>query len=204
MLELNPSTQCCLRFFTGDFASWTCISLIYGWKTKKCNNYSFSYLCMVAPTCFDITLPSSGSVPSAFWELLNWGAVDRILWMGVLCLVMRCVIWDRHAPRHYIHTELINWMNWCICWLFMHILLGILIFKRLTARGLYTSFGIKGLKFNNCTLCPHCIYVFGIYLRTNDDLCHLQHKLIDFNNRDEVFTAWYGLGLWIKRPVLRF
>jgi hypothetical protein len=42
---------------------------------------------MVAPTCFGITLPSSGSVPSALWEMLNWGAVDRILWMGVLCLV---------------------------------------------------------------------------------------------------------------------
>jgi hypothetical protein len=55
---------------------------------------------MVAPTCFGITLPSSGSVPSAFWEKLNWGAVDRILWMGVLCLVTWCVtIWDNHAPR---------------------------------------------------------------------------------------------------------
>jgi hypothetical protein len=42
---------------------------------------------MVAPTCFGITLPSSGSVPSAFWEMLNWGAVDRKFWMGVLCLV---------------------------------------------------------------------------------------------------------------------
>jgi hypothetical protein len=42
---------------------------------------------MVLPTCFGITLPSSGSVPSAFWDMLNWGAVDRILWMGVLCLV---------------------------------------------------------------------------------------------------------------------
>jgi hypothetical protein len=27
------------------------------------------------------------SVPRAFWEMLNWGAVDRMLWMGVLCLV---------------------------------------------------------------------------------------------------------------------
>jgi hypothetical protein len=35
------------------------------------------------------------------------------------------------------------------------------------------------------TLCPHCIYVFCIYLRTNSDLCHLQHKLIGFYNRDE-------------------
>ena len=41
------------------------------------------------------------------------------------------------------------------------------------------------LTFNSCTLCPHCIYVFCIYLRTNSDLCHLQHKLIGFYNRDE-------------------
>ena len=32
---------------------------------------------------------------------------------------------------------------------------------------------------------PHCIYVFCIYLRTNGDLCHLQHKLIGFYNQDE-------------------
>jgi len=30
-----------------------------------------------------------------------------------------------------------------------------------------------------------CIYVFCAYLRTNGDLCHLQHKLIGFYNRDE-------------------
>jgi hypothetical protein len=53
---------------------------------------------MVASTCFGITLPSSWSVPSAFWEMLNWVAVDRILWMSVLCLVTWCVAtWDRHA-----------------------------------------------------------------------------------------------------------
>ena len=32
---------------------------------------------------------------------------------------------------------------------------------------------------------PHHIYVFCIYLRTNRDLCHLQHKLIGFYNGDE-------------------
>jgi hypothetical protein len=42
-----------------------------------------------------------------------------------------------------------------------------------------------GLTFNNCTLCPRCIYVFCIYLRTSSDLCHLYHKLIGFYNRDE-------------------
>jgi hypothetical protein len=35
--------------------------------------------------------------------------------------------------------------NWCICWFVTHIFTGILIFKGLTARRLYKSFGIKGL-----------------------------------------------------------
>jgi hypothetical protein len=30
-----------------------------------------------------------------------------------------------------------------------------------------------------------CIYVFCVDLITNSDLCHLQHKLIGFYNRDE-------------------
>ena len=29
------------------------------------------------------------------------------------------------------------------------------------------------------------IYVFCIYLRTNSDLCHFQHKVIGFYNPDE-------------------
>ena len=33
--------------------------------------------------------------------------------------------------------------------------------------------------------CPHCIYVFCIYLRKNSDLWHLHQKLIGFYNRDE-------------------
>ena len=41
------------------------------------------------------------------------------------------------------------------------------------------------LTFKNCTLRPHCLYVFCIYLRTNSDLCHLRHKLIDFYKRVE-------------------
>jgi hypothetical protein len=40
--------------------------------------HSVYWLCMVAPTRFGITLPSSGNIPSAFWEMLNWGAVDKI------------------------------------------------------------------------------------------------------------------------------
>jgi len=43
----------------------------------------------------------------------------------------------------------------------------------------------RRVTWNNCTLCPHCIYVFWIYLRTNSDLYHLHYKLIGFYNRDE-------------------
>jgi hypothetical protein len=54
---------------------------------------------MLSPTYFGIKLPFSGSVHSAFWETLNWGAVDRILWMGVLCLVMWCACAPHHETR---------------------------------------------------------------------------------------------------------
>jgi hypothetical protein len=39
--------------------------------------------------------------------------------------------------------------NLCICWFITHIFTGILIFKELTARRLYKSFGFKGLTYIN-------------------------------------------------------
>ena len=50
---------------------------------------------------------------------------------------------------------------------------------------------------------PHCIYVFCIYLRTNSDLCHLQHKLIGFYNRDEKCLL-HGTNWFFKLSNLRF
>ena len=60
-----------------------------------------------------------------------------------------------------------------------------------------------GLTFDNCTLSPHCIYVFCIYLRTNSDLCHLQHKLIGFYNPDEKCLQ-RGTDWVFKYSLLRF
>jgi hypothetical protein len=115
--ELNSSAQRCLTtFLLRILLLEPCISLIYAWKPNKYTNYSFRFLIMyVAATCFGIKLPSSGSVPSAFWEMLNWGSVDRILWMGVLCLVTWCVV----------NLRLINRMNnWWVFWFLTHIFTG--------------------------------------------------------------------------------
>ena len=60
-----------------------------------------------------------------------------------------------------------------------------------------------GFTFNNCTLCPHCIYVFCIYVNTNSDLCHLHHKLIGFYNRDEKCLL-RGTDWVFKEGGLRF
>jgi len=68
------------------------------------------------------------------------------------------------------------------------------------------------LTFNNCKLCPHCIYLFCIYMKTNSDLCHLQHKLIGFYNRDEKClqrgTDWVfkysGLRFVFKRLIFHW
>jgi len=56
-------------------------------------------------------------------------------------------------------------------------------YSLLTFQSLLVTWCTKSLTLNNCTLCPSCIYVFCIYLRT--DLCHLHHKLMGFYNRDE-------------------
>jgi hypothetical protein len=45
--------------------------------------------------------------------------------------------------------------------------------------------------------------VFCIYLRTNSDLCHLQHKLIGFYNRDEKCLQ-RGTDWVFKHSSLRF
>ena len=71
---------------------------------------------MVAPTCFGITLPSLGSVSSVFWKMLNWGAVDRILWMGVLCLVTWCAprTTSLDTTRHTDRWDLIRRLKGCM------------------------------------------------------------------------------------------
>jgi hypothetical protein len=60
-----------------------------------------------------------------------------------------------------------------------------------------------GLTLKNYIFCPHLIYLFCIYLRTNSDLCHLQHKLTGFYNRDEKCLQ-RGTNWVFKHSTLRF
>ena len=55
----------------------------------------------------------------------------------------------------------------------------------LTLWSLLVTWCTNIITFNYCSLFTHGIYKFCIYLRTNSDLCHLQHKLFGFYNRDE-------------------
>jgi hypothetical protein len=94
------------------------------------------------PTCFGITLPSSGSVPSAFWVTLNWGAFDRILWIGVFCLVTWCVaIWDVRWRRH-------RW-QYGACALHAGYL-------RLQTQTLYMYYWLLFYCYNSCKNAPQC------------------------------------------------
>jgi hypothetical protein len=69
---------------------------------------------------------------------------------------------------HTYHTQLINGMNnWCIRWFSRIFLLGILIFKRLTARRPYKSFGVKGLKL-------HTPWTFFFFKLSKPALEHIQ------------------------------
>jgi hypothetical protein len=57
------------------------------------------------------------AVHRAFWEMLNWGAVDKILWMGVLCLVAWCAFQtsaldmeNRNSAKLYRRdSQIIRW-----------------------------------------------------------------------------------------------
>ena len=50
---------------------------------------------------------------------------------------------------------------------------------------------------------PTLYLCVGIYLRTNSDLCHLQHKLIGFYNRDEKCLLHGTNFKWLsKRQIL--
>jgi len=83
------------------------------------------------------------------------------------CIYVFCIYLRTNSDLCHLQYKLIGFYN-----------------RDLTLYSPVVTICTTSITFNNSTLCPHCIYVFCIYLRTNSDLCHLQHKLIGFYNRD--------------------
>jgi hypothetical protein len=84
--------------------------------------------------------------------------------------------------------------NWCICWFFTHIFTGILIFKGLTARCFYKSFGVKGLitgfheHGNGHLICP-----------TKREIGKVSERLIV---AEQYFASWrYLFGYFFRHSV---
>jgi hypothetical protein len=162
-----------LSYFTVNtlyhlFLSYRALFLSVHKMTNKCIQFSYLFD-FFAPTCFGTCMPSSGSlcVPSKLFAhlLLSW--VKSARWMEVDYSFL-------FGPKGTYFT-----------WRQQQYVL------KPTGYGMHKQVEY----FNNCTLCPHCICVFCICLRTNSDLCHLQHKLIGFYNQNKVFTARYGLTI---------
>ena len=96
---------------------------------------------------------------SWYWFLCSWG--NLCPFTIILKLVLMGFVWEYGCPSEFLLTVTLNLL-------------------KPTGHVMHQHF-----TFNNCTFCPHCIYLFCIYLRTNSDLCHLQHKVFGFYNRDE-------------------
>ena len=131
---------------------------------------------------------------------LQWKLVQ--IWSWVTDILFFFLIWANFNTR-FLHSSVIQEHNYrtaeemsvrliyrCIS----KCLLAMMQISTLTFKTLPVTWCTNNLTFNNFTFCPHCIYAFCIYLRTNSDLSHLQHKLIGFYNRDEKFllrgTNW--------------
>ena len=103
-----------------------------------------------------------------------------LYWGWILVFIYNLKVVHSVVLPYRINPELPNSKLHC-----MLLIQAAQTYQILTCYSLPVTWCTTSLTFNNCTLCPHCIYVFCIYLRTNSDLCHLQHKLIGFYNREE-------------------
>ena len=74
------------------------------------------------------------------------------------------------------------------------------VYCAVRTESVFTVVNIRTTRFNVhqfYVLHTQCIYVFRVDLRTNSDYFPIQHQLTGFCNRDGVFTARYGLYLYL-------
>ena len=138
------------------------------------------------PVGFEPTI-LAGKRPAAAHLLKSWVRIPPGTWIFVCC---ECrVLLGRSLCDELITRPEESYRLWCV-------VVCDLETSRIGAPYIYDISNLRvkvyclrnvstSITFNNCIFCPHCIYVFCIYLRTNSDLCHLHHKLTGFYNRDE-------------------
>ena len=148
-------------------------------QTATCTTYSINWLVFITEKKGVCSAVRNRTLNKAYWSRdapTVWHSTTlRSADTAFMCFVF---MWEQTAT---CTTYSINWLVFIneMKSVYSAVRTGSLN-KAYRSRGAPTS-----LTFNNCTLCAHCIYVFCIYLRTNSDLCHLQHKLIGFYNREE-------------------
>jgi hypothetical protein len=91
--------------------------------------------------------------------------------------------------------------NWCICWFSRIFLLGILIFKGLTERRLYKSFGVKGLNswtvvfVYQCTALLDRVSLCSLWVYSKASQCQCL-----LGKEPETFLEiWHTSDWWLRR-----
>jgi hypothetical protein len=142
---------------------------------------------MVAPACFGITLPSSGSV----YGTQLWTRYDIII---IFFTYMQGIY--KYIPTDstvYSVAPVSCFQSVPLSNVISHV--NLLKLKTL----LYVP--PPALTFRNSVFCPLCIYVFYMCLRTNGDYFYLQHQLTE----TECFYCAVRTGslcfVWIWEPT---
>jgi len=153
---------------------------VFIWEqTATCATYSINWLVFITEMKIVYSAVRTGSLNKAYW--LRDAQTDLTFNNCTLCPHCIYVFCNYLRKTAICATYSIN------CLVFITETKS--VYSAVRTGSLNKAYWLRdaqtSLTFNNCTLCPHCIYVFCIYLRTNSDLCHLQHKLIGFYNRDE-------------------
>ena len=166
--------------FSCETVSYACLLVVC--VVSYCSSYQIIPFCLFRfETNYDIEEPST--LPAHVWALSNsmqHGLLETLMFAQAVKKFLRVL-----STLRVFFTAFTRAFHWFLFWAILHTSYHISVNPILTLQSLLVTWCTNSLTFNNCTLCPHCIYVFCIYLRTNSDLCHLQHKLIGFYNRDE-------------------
>jgi len=115
---------------------------------------------------------STGEQPEAARLLRSWVRIPPGAWIFVCCEC--CVLSGRGLCDELITCPEESYRLCCVivCDLETSRIGAPYIYdiSSLRVKAHWLSDAPTSLTFNNCTLCPHCIYMFCIYLGTNSDL----------------------------------